>query len=36
LVEDYGVLPVERARAEVRRARLEPHYRDALAALAGR
>jgi len=36
LVEGYAALPVERARSEVRRARLEPHYRDALAALAGR
>ncbi|WBO23659.1 DUF2336 domain-containing protein [Sphingomonas abietis] len=36
LIEGYTGLPVERARAEVRRARLEPHYRDALAALAGR
>jgi hypothetical protein len=36
LVEGYGALSVERARGEVRRARLEPHYRDALAALAGR
>jgi hypothetical protein len=36
LVEGYGALSVDRARAEVRRARLEPHYRDALAALAGR
>jgi hypothetical protein len=35
LVEAYAALPVDRARAEVRRARLEPHYRDALAALAG-
>ena len=36
LVEAYGLLPVDRARAEVRRVRLEPQYRDALAALAGR
>lgn len=36
IVEAYGALPVDRARGEVRRARLEPHYRDALAALAGR
>jgi hypothetical protein len=36
LVEGYAALPVERARSEVRRTRLEPHYRDALAALAGR
>jgi hypothetical protein len=36
LVEGYAALPVDRARAEVRRARFEPHYRDALAALAGR
>ena len=36
LVEGYAALPVDRARADVRRARLEPHYRDALAALAGR
>jgi hypothetical protein len=36
LVEACDLLPVDRARAEVRRARLEPHYRDALAALAGR
>ncbi|PXA84463.1 hypothetical protein DMC47_40150 [Nostoc sp. 3335mG] len=36
LVEGYGALTVDRARAEVRRSRLEPHYRDALAALAGR
>jgi hypothetical protein len=36
LVEGYTALPVDRARAEVRRARLEPIYRDALAALAGR
>lgn len=36
LTEAYGLLPVERARAEVRRVRLAPQYRDALAALAGR
>ncbi len=36
IVEAYSALPVERARAEVRRARLEPHYRDALTALSGR
>jgi hypothetical protein len=36
LVEGYTGLSVERARAEVRRTRLEPHYRDALAALSGR
>jgi hypothetical protein len=36
LVEAYDLLPVERARADVRRVRLEPHYRDALAILAGR
>jgi hypothetical protein len=36
LVEGYAALPVDRARAEVRRSRLEPYYRDALAALAGR
>jgi hypothetical protein len=36
LVEGYGGLSIERARGEVRRARLEPHYREALAALAGR
>lgn len=36
LIEGYNALTVERARAEVRRARLEAHYRDALAALTGR
>ena len=36
LIEAYSLLPVDRARADVRRARLDPHYRDALAALAGR
>ncbi len=36
LVEGYALLPVDVARGEVRRARLEPLYRDALAALAGR
>ncbi len=36
LVEEYAALSVERARREVRRARLEPAYRDALVALAGR
>ncbi len=36
LIEGYAALSAERARSEVRRARLEPHYRDALAALAGR
>jgi hypothetical protein len=36
LIAAYPGLGEDRARAEVRRARLEPHYRDALAALAGR
>jgi hypothetical protein len=36
LVEACVLLPIDRARAEMRRVRLEPHYRDALAALAGR
>lgn len=36
LVEGYEALPADRARAEVRRARLEPVYRDALAALVAR
>jgi hypothetical protein len=36
LVDGYAALSVEAARADVRRARLEPRYRDALAALAGR
>lgn len=36
LIAGYEVLPIERARAAVRRARLEPIYRDALAALAAR
>lgn len=33
LVEGYDELPVGRARTELRRTRLEPHYRTALAAL---
>ncbi|WP_419825490.1 DUF2336 domain-containing protein [Sphingomonas sp.] len=36
LIEAFERLPEDRARAEVRRTRLEPHYRDALAALAAR
>jgi hypothetical protein len=37
LIESFDALPVDRARAIVRRARLEPHYRDALDSLeAGR
>ena len=36
LVDAYDLLAVDAAQAEVRRARLEPLYRDALAALAGR
>lgn len=36
LVEAYIDLPVDAARAAVRRTRLDLHYRDALAALAGR
>jgi len=36
LVEGYDVLAVDRARADVRRARLDRNYRDALALLAGR
>ncbi|HEY0270145.1 MAG TPA: DUF2336 domain-containing protein [Sphingomonas sp.] len=34
IIAEYGALGVERARAEVRRVRLEPHYREALAALS--
>lgn len=36
LMEAFDALPEERARADVRRARLEPAYRDALAALGAR
>ncbi|HEY0270146.1 MAG TPA: DUF2336 domain-containing protein [Sphingomonas sp.] len=35
ILADYESLGVERARAEVRRARLEPQYREALALLSG-
>jgi hypothetical protein len=35
IVADYDLLAVERARVEVRRARLEPAYRDALGRLSG-
>ena len=36
IVDAYERLPVDRARGEVRRVRLEPLYRDALAALSDR
>lgn len=36
LVDGYDALAVDAARAEVRRARLDPLYRDALAAVAAR
>jgi hypothetical protein len=35
IIADYPALSVERARAQVRRARLEPLYRDALALIGG-
>jgi hypothetical protein len=35
IIAEYPALSVERARAEVRRTRLEPLYREALSALAG-
>ena len=34
IIQDFGALTVDRARTEVRHARLEPHYRDALAAIS--
>ncbi|MDB5738044.1 MAG: hypothetical protein JWO65_1712 [Sphingomonas bacterium] len=36
LVAEFAALPLDRARAEVRRTRLEPLYRDALAAAAAK
>jgi hypothetical protein len=35
LIEGFDALSIERARTEIRRARLEPAYAQALAALAG-
>lgn len=36
IVAQFDALPPQRALADVRRARLEPHYRDTLAALGAR